>query len=164
MRTSRSESRRFARAFTLIELLVVVSIIALLVAMLLPTLSAAKETGRRVLCAANLRQWGLTIHSYSADNGGWFPGATAWGANDIFSDFDLASGYPTPVNMEQTYTRWMESYGFALKITRCPSRVQARWSWSDNYPSAWFATDYFHFFGRGDRDQSDSYFYSELSS
>lgn len=42
------------RAFTLIELLVVVAIIALLVAVLLPNLAAAREQGRRTKCLANL--------------------------------------------------------------------------------------------------------------
>jgi prepilin-type N-terminal cleavage/methylation domain-containing protein/prepilin-type processing-associated H-X9-DG protein len=54
-------------AFTLIELLVVVSIIALLIAILLPALAGAKEHSRRVACMSNLRQWGLLLASYDEE-------------------------------------------------------------------------------------------------
>ena len=55
-------------AFTLIELLVVISIIALLISILLPALQGARASARAVACASNMRQVGVALHSYAADN------------------------------------------------------------------------------------------------
>lgn len=59
---------RDSRAFTLIELLVVVAVIAVLIAILLPSLAAAREQGRRVRCQANLRQLAIAWGLYLDDN------------------------------------------------------------------------------------------------
>ncbi|MCC6580203.1 MAG: DUF1559 domain-containing protein [Phycisphaeraceae bacterium] len=57
-------------AFTLIELLVVISIIALLLAILLPSLRQAREVARTVSCLAQVRQLGFAVASYEADHKG----------------------------------------------------------------------------------------------
>ena len=62
--------------FTLIELLVVISIIALLVSILLPALGQAKKQAQRVICSLNLKQMGLCIEMYTADNDDIMP--LAW--------------------------------------------------------------------------------------
>jgi len=62
-----------SRAFTLIELLVVISIIALLIAILLPALGAAREAGRAAQCLANIQQWGNGKTTYTIDTGHELP-------------------------------------------------------------------------------------------
>jgi prepilin-type N-terminal cleavage/methylation domain-containing protein/prepilin-type processing-associated H-X9-DG protein len=61
------------KAFTLVELLVVIGIIAVLIAILLPTLSRVRQQGNAVKCASNLRQLTLALTNYAAEYKGRFP-------------------------------------------------------------------------------------------
>lgn len=61
------------KAFTLIELLVVIAIIALLLSILMPALQKVKEQARTVVCASHIKQWGIILSFYTADNEDKFP-------------------------------------------------------------------------------------------
>jgi prepilin-type N-terminal cleavage/methylation domain-containing protein len=61
------------RAFTLVELLVVIGIIAVLIAILLPSLQAAREQAKSVQCLSNLRACGQILYIYANQNKGMFP-------------------------------------------------------------------------------------------
>ena len=68
-RTTDRENASFLTGFTLIELLVVISIIALLIALLIPVLRAAKERGQRAVCLSNLKQLTLAWLAFAEENG-----------------------------------------------------------------------------------------------
>jgi prepilin-type N-terminal cleavage/methylation domain-containing protein/prepilin-type processing-associated H-X9-DG protein len=108
--------RRAGGAFTLIELLVVISIIAILVGMLMPSLGRAKAKACAAACASNLKQLGLAVQMYWGDNDGkiealyaTFP---AWGDTTYPKAWAFAL-YPyvstTRVFRDPGRSRWMAS-------------------------------------------------------
>jgi prepilin-type N-terminal cleavage/methylation domain-containing protein len=71
------------RAFTLIELLVVIAVIAVLAALLLPALSRAKSSAKKIACVNNARQINLAVHMYADEHGD----AIAYYTNSIYFDY-----------------------------------------------------------------------------
>jgi prepilin-type N-terminal cleavage/methylation domain-containing protein/prepilin-type processing-associated H-X9-DG protein len=110
--------RRFAcvddGAFTLIELLVVIAIIAILAALLLPSLSKGKQKAWTTSCISNLHQIGLGMKMFADDNNELYPisgGNIPWGAID--------AGTGKPSWMEQIYPQVGSTNAF-----NCPANVQ----------------------------------------
>lgn len=87
----------FRRAFTLIELLVVISVIALLIGILLPALSSARDAARGVACLSNQRQIGLAVQVYGNEYKGDVPLSYLGSVNFSYalysSFFDSADGW-----------------------------------------------------------------------
>jgi prepilin-type processing-associated H-X9-DG protein len=100
-------------AFTLIEMLTIIAIIGLLAGLLLPALNSAREKGRRVACASNLRQIGIAIQAFASDNDNHTPVAytvTAGGGTIPWYTALTNGGYTT------------------LKVFQCPDDRQPRTS------------------------------------
>ena len=124
-------------AFTLIELLVVVAIISLLVSILLPSLSQARELARRAVCAAHLHHIVAAQSMYAVDNSGWttrlcyhdtswvdgHPGGYGnenpiWGYAAWFPDVEYG-GQPGPVGPGLLVGQYLSEDGH---IFYCPSQ------------------------------------------
>lgn len=92
------------KAFTLVELLVVISIIALLMAILMPALARVRKQAKMVMCQTNLKQWGSIFAMYTGENDGYFqpgylqnplteeskPGEWIAALKPYYKDMDLA--------------------------------------------------------------------------
>lgn len=75
-------SKRKNKAFTLIEMLVVISIIALLIALLLPSLNSARATARKIQCQSNLREIGMAYCVYAHSNDDFMPSKDRLGSHN----------------------------------------------------------------------------------
>ena len=88
------------RGFTLVELLVVTGIIAVLIGVLLPALSRAREAATAVKCGANLHQIGQGIAIYIANNKGTFPPGL------YYVGLQIVNGVQTPTTPVNGYVNW----------------------------------------------------------
>jgi prepilin-type N-terminal cleavage/methylation domain-containing protein len=118
------------KAFTLIELLVVISIIALLVAIILPALGRAKFKAREISCASNLHQWGIVVNLYAANNKGRFPiaGMRDNGGSGGINAWDVPLSFITQANPQDFLSSDYRSrpslfsrYGGTYEMTICPA-------------------------------------------
>lgn len=80
------DSQRRKEAFTLVELLVVIAIIAILAALLLPSLAQGKQKAHQTQCISNLRQLGLATHLYADENRDTLPGPMWQGLYYVYND------------------------------------------------------------------------------
>jgi prepilin-type N-terminal cleavage/methylation domain-containing protein/prepilin-type processing-associated H-X9-DG protein len=110
------------RAFTLIELLVVVAIIALLIAILLPSLGKARELSNRSACGANCRGIMQSFNVYAADNGDSYPTVIGPGtAGSYTANASPLIGVSTAIG---TYTT-ADAMVSAMYTTNGPTTQQA---------------------------------------
>ena len=128
--------------FTLAELLVVIAVIALLLAILLPSLRRARDQAKTIQCASTQRMLALQLQLYFTEQDGWIPGRNTtapaiWvAARNAFNDPEAMNRGDLPV---QTYdwmtpvlrnsmslpARRVDRYRFLLKEYRCPA---AKWT------------------------------------
>lgn len=138
--------------FTLVELLVVIGIIALLISILLPSLSRARENANRVKCLSNLRQISVAMYQYTIDNKGYFPSSARAGAqrNEDFIYWQtrvapwtagqrpIVAGMTDQQMIDQSPIQKYMGKHFTAPIWTCPSEVDPslhyKWNGTYNYP------------------------------
>lgn len=151
------------RGFTLIELLVTISIIALLIAILLPALSRARVTVRIAVCASNLRQMAIGLTTYANDFNDYLPARRdsddpnvpplAWGVH--LTDINVLTKYsPTPSHFQSGF--YQSGYVTAPETYFCPSNVPGFTSHTYAEDPAW---DIYWNTQAGGRTSRSSYMY-----
>ncbi len=148
--------RKIKSGFTLIELLVVLAIISVLAGLILPSLSKAREMGRRAVCLNNLKQIFLALDMYAADNGDYYPVAASVPSLHLNDDpriCDVLASYAQSPNVfrclsdrEGYFEREGSSYEYNVSLG---GRKQDRRRRST---TTWVFYDYMDFHGRGIRN------------
>ena len=133
---TRQQPRRVG--FTLIELLVVIAIIGLLLSILLPSLTNARQLARQAVCGSNLRQLGIAMTGYLGDNKTWYPAAkvfhdpTNHSWNEAWTYDDALAGYDGrgPWSKDKDQSRyWDDRMGIgSTEVYRCPNEEPTGWS------------------------------------
>jgi prepilin-type N-terminal cleavage/methylation domain-containing protein len=136
--SSASVHRCRPRAFTLVELLVVIGIIALLISILLPALSRARESANIIACASNVRQLMMAFRMFSNEHRGTLPGGYV-GRDVSTPPWNVDAEWKTDWLMGKTTggmtAEWKSApqtgtvfkyAGENYKVYRCPSRPEAK--------------------------------------
>lgn len=125
------------KAFTLVELLVVVAIITVLIAILLPSLGAAKQQSATVVCASGLKQIGLAAQMYYSENDGWaVPFAWQWNGAWLGQPNSPtpSAANPNPRNWYRWHN-YLRPYTNTYKVFNCPTMTLNKSSSTMGQPS-----------------------------
>ena len=97
------KKKSYSGAFTLIELLVVISIIALLLSILMPSLQKAKQQARSIVCRSNLRQWATAIATFARDHDESPPLSTTY---SLSPSGTVTVSFPNEMYLDQYGGQW----------------------------------------------------------
>ncbi|AQQ69902.1 PilD-dependent protein PddA [Limihaloglobus sulfuriphilus] len=156
-------AKKVSKGFTLIELLVVISIIALLMAILMPALSKVREQAKSVVCQSRMRQYGLALHAYSTSNSDIIPYFATYcpttdkppsGVANVYW-YEALAPYIS-INEDSSKGSKHESEAFTTELRTCPAstrqspiRIGVNFCWdgktSPFYYGHYYGKEYPHF-------------------
>lgn len=125
--------QRCNSAFSLVELLVVVTILAVLIAILLPALSGVRRQAKRTACASNLRQVGVAMREYLNDTNDRLPYASL-----------LPSVGPAPLRVDEPIfiaDVLLDSAGGEPEVFRCPNDFEGGDRLAPNVGKSYFRSE-----------------------
>jgi prepilin-type processing-associated H-X9-DG protein len=147
-------------AFTLVEMLVAAGLLALLVALLLPSASRARERARGVQCLSNLRQIAAGFIAYATENEGCFPAPAGW--EGVFPE-DWVHWQPGRDPARGSVMKYLRG---DTRLLVCPSGPSETWAWKAGnqfgsppapYPFSYSANNYITGDGAGRKSWGRSY-------
>lgn len=118
--------RRTLRGFTLVELLVVIAILGMLVALVIPQMGKAQARAQSVACMNNLRQIGIGVLGYVADNDNAFPMIEPNEDNPVYKpigDSDKDDPDANEYEVEPLLPA-LEPYGVTEAVLKCPTDLR----------------------------------------
>jgi prepilin-type N-terminal cleavage/methylation domain-containing protein/prepilin-type processing-associated H-X9-DG protein len=140
-------NRKYSRAFTLVELLVVVSIIAMLLAVILPALGMARSQAKRVVCSSNLNQLGLAFSMYLNDYGRKVFPLAQYGKDDggqfgifWYYGFEPASSSTLPEGSRPLFRKYAKLYPYIKQydsVEICPAFPYGSGQYKPKYNTKW---------------------------
>jgi prepilin-type processing-associated H-X9-DG protein/prepilin-type N-terminal cleavage/methylation domain-containing protein len=135
--------------FTLVELLVMMAVIAILAALLLPALAAAKSRAKRIECLSNLRQFSIAAQVYTGDNADFYPYAYYF---DMAREISYCWDFTTYESSSRVVPGVLWQGQTNPQIQQCPSFTgSADWA-SDPYTGYNYNTSYI---GHGQGESAD---------
>lgn len=122
------------RAFTLVELLVVIGVIAILMAILLPALSRARDSANTLRCLSNMRQLAMFTQFYAMENRDYFPFCQLDATNTKPGRYGMVAWWDYMLTQQDiphaTWQDWarLNAEGSNIGVLSCPGTVSYYWS------------------------------------
>jgi prepilin-type processing-associated H-X9-DG protein/prepilin-type N-terminal cleavage/methylation domain-containing protein len=136
------------KAFSLIELLVVISLIALLIAVLLPALALSRSQGRGVICKSNLRQLFLANIGYATENDGYYVPAAPDITSSQGGNYRWHGVRSSPDEPFDPTKGPLAAYLADGRVKQCPERVDfvKDGTWNENFEKGCGGYGYNHIY------------------
>jgi prepilin-type N-terminal cleavage/methylation domain-containing protein/prepilin-type processing-associated H-X9-DG protein len=133
----RSTLSRRSSGFTLIELLIVIAIIGMLVAMSIPEMGRLQTRAQSITCVNNLRQVGIGVLSYVADNDNTFPMIEPNPGDPVYDQKEKSEDGTEAEYQVKPMLEALEPYGVTASVLKCPADIRRSDSYFPKYNTSY---------------------------